>query len=146
MNTSTLTDTNSFVFGCLDCGTPASCTFFASTTGPHPTTQSIASIAARPRDIMNMIEELRSTPAGEVAWNQVQRDRAHARREAKNSGQLSKIRYWRMEKGLTQRELAIAMKSQQSDISRYERPSYRAGRRTLEKVAKALRISISELL
>jgi ribosome-binding protein aMBF1 (putative translation factor) len=101
---------------------------------------------AQPRDISEVIAELRSTPEGEQAWQGAQRRKAAALNRALAERRLNKIKYQRLRRGLTQQELARAVGTDQSNISRYERPSYRASRSTLEKLAVALGARVADLL
>jgi transcriptional regulator with XRE-family HTH domain len=59
---------------------------------------------------------------------------------------MNRIKYFRVDRGLTQQELALAIGSKQSDVSRFERTGYRPNTRTLEKVARALNVPVADLL
>ena len=93
-----------------------------------------------------MITNLRATVGGEDAWLRAQERKEDARREAMVLGRINRIKYWRIERGMTQLELAAAMGSRQSAISRYERLGYSASRRTLEKAARALNVDVTDLI
>jgi DNA-binding XRE family transcriptional regulator len=103
-------------------------------------------VGETPVRIERMITELRSTPQGEAAWNQANQEREDYLQAAVAAGRMSKIKYYRIKQGLTQKQLANAIGTRQSNIARYERASYKAGRRTLEKVSRALGVSLAELL
>ena len=98
------------------------------------------------RSLQEVTEELRSNPEGNAAWQRALQRRAEAKNEAMAQNRLSKVRFYRLQRGLTQRELAQAMATKQSNISRYERPSYKASRNTLEKLAVALRVGVADLV
>lgn len=55
------------------------------------------------------------------------------------------IRAWREHTGITQGELAVRMGVSQAAVAKLERPNVKPRRATLEKVATALGISMSQL-
>jgi predicted transcriptional regulator len=55
------------------------------------------------------------------------------------------IRAWREHMGITQGELAVRMGVSQAAIAKLEKPNAKPRRVTLEKIAKALGISITQL-
>ncbi len=55
------------------------------------------------------------------------------------------IRAWREHMGITQGELAVRMGVSQAAVAKLEKPNAKPRRVTLEKVAKALGISIAQL-
>ncbi len=66
---------------------------------------------------------------------------------SKTSGDIgSKIRKLRESKGLTQEELAIAVGMMRSNISRIEAAKHRPTLETLEKIARALKVAVAELI
>ena len=100
----------------------------------------------RSTDIDEVVASFRSTPEGERAWRRAERTREDDLRKAVHLKKVSKVRYYRLSRNLTQKKLADMTNTKQSDISRYERPSYRASRATLEKLAQALHVKPAELL
>jgi DNA-binding XRE family transcriptional regulator len=115
-------------------------------TRPRGSRTFAPSAVARPRDLGRLIANLRATAGGEDAWLRAQERKEEARREAMALGKISCIKYQRIQRGMTQLELAAAMGSRQSDVSRYERLGYHASRRTLEKVAHVLGVPIADLI
>lgn len=101
---------------------------------------------AAPKSTRALIEELRSTPGGEGAWRNVVEEKKSSLDRALRSGKIGKIKYYRYLRRLSQKELAKRIETRQSNISRYERPSYKPGRRTLEKLAAALEVQVADLL
>jgi ribosome-binding protein aMBF1 (putative translation factor) len=101
---------------------------------------------ARPRDLQRVIENLRSTLEGDAAWSRTQEAKHEARREAMALGRMNRVKYFRIERGMTQQQLAVAIGSKQSDISRYERLGYKAKVQTLEKLARTLGVNVADLL
>ena len=97
-------------------------------------------------DIEDMITEIRSTPRGEDAWQSARRAREAGLHDAVRVGKMSNVKYYRFLRGLTQKRLAQLVGTKQSNISRYERPSYKPGRSTLEKLANALQVEEADLL
>jgi DNA-binding XRE family transcriptional regulator len=98
------------------------------------------------RSLADLKAEMRSTPDGDAAWSRALKRREDGQRQAVAQNLLSKIRFYRLRAGLTQSELAEAMHTKQSNISRYERPSYKASRTTLEKLAAVLRVNLADLI
>ena len=96
--------------------------------------------------VEDAVAELRSTRDGKRAWRRAVRARASSFDEALKAGIIGKIKYYRFLREITQKQLAQMVGTKQSNIARYERPSYRASRATLEKLARALGVEVPELL
>lgn len=61
-------------------------------------------------------------------------------------GKISPIKYHRIKKGITQKELAKLLKTSQPNIVRLERVGYKPNIETLKKISKILDVKIEELI
>jgi len=98
------------------------------------------------KDLAELITRTRQAPGGGAAWRQIVEERAASLRRALEDRRISKVKYLRFLRGLTQKELANQIGTKQSNIARYERLSYKPGRATIEKLARALNVEAGELL
>lgn len=115
-------------------------------TLPHAFQTIERRLTARPRDLRRAIENFRANPRGESAWQRAEESKREARREAMILGRMNRVKYFRIERKMTQEEVALAIGSKQSDISRYERMGYKPKLQTLERLAAVLGVSVADLL
>jgi DNA-binding Xre family transcriptional regulator len=100
----------------------------------------------KPRPIEDLSQRLRSLSGGDVIWRQAEAQRSQEHRDGVERGKMSKIKYHRLRRKIDQKTLADALGTKQANISRLERPGYRPRIGTLEKLAKALAVSMADLL
>jgi len=83
--------------------------------------------------------------------NRARIDKARAERQKEwlemvKAGKMSKIKYYRMLKGMDQITFAKKLGMAQPNVSRLERPGYNVPVKTLAKIAKILKVSLEELV
>jgi DNA-binding Xre family transcriptional regulator len=91
--------------------------------------------------------ELTLKPSGSLLAQEIRAAIQHQYLIAAEKGEISKIRAWRVVRGLDQAELASRAGMTQPEISRAERPGQVARMKgeTLRRVAQALQIRIDDL-
>ncbi len=108
--------------------------------------ENLAAGIRKPKPIEGLAQRLRSLSGGTASWRQAEADRLEEHKDAVESGKMSKIKYHRLLKKMDQKTLANALRTKQSNISRLEKPGYQPRIGTLEKLAKALAVNITDLL
>lgn len=94
----------------------------------------------------DLIAELRATDTGRRVYERANREWEQKAMELISRGRLSRLRYRRIKAGLTQEILAELTGIRQPNLQRLERPSYRGGLVTYQRLAKALNCDYRELL
>lgn len=97
-------------------------------------------------DIEDIVKEITSTPEGARQWEEAKTKVNAELRQKVVDGKMSKLKYYRMIRGFTQKDLADKAMMQQPDISRYEQLGYKATVPTYEKLAEILGVEYRDLI
>lgn len=98
------------------------------------------------RDIRDIIEEITATNEGKRLWQEAQEKVNSELWEEVIQGSISRIKYFRIIRGFTQKELADKASMKQPDIARIEKPGHKGHIATYEKLAEVLGIEYKELM
>jgi len=93
-----------------------------------------------------IIKKHEEDPDGRKRINTARQERQKEWQEMVKTGRMSKIKYYRLLRGLDQLTFAKKLGMAQSNVSRLERPGYRVSGKTLVKIAKILDVSVEELV
>jgi len=96
--------------------------------------------------LKNIVEELTSTPEGKTAWQEAWDKRAEEWKKYMELGKISRIKYFRLLKGMDQKTLAKKLGTAQPNISRIEKPGYNVPVNTLKKLAKIFDVKMEDLI
>lgn len=97
-------------------------------------------------DIDDYIAELTSTDKGRKLWKTVSTEFENELWQKVISGEISKIKYYRITKNIDQKTLAKLTGLQQPNISRIEKPKVQPSIQNYKKIAKALNMDYKDLL
>lgn len=96
--------------------------------------------------IKEIAEELTSSPEGKEAWDDALEDRAKELKELVEQGKMSRIKLYRILRGVDQKTLAGKLGTKQPNITRIEKPGYQPKVDTLKKLAKILGVKMEDLI
>lgn len=96
--------------------------------------------------LKKVIQEFTSTPEGEKAWDMAWKEQFNEWGQQAKEGKISKVKYYRLINGMDQAKLAKKLKTAQPNISRIEKPGYNIPVKTLEKLAKILKVKKGDLI
>lgn len=99
-------------------------------------------------DIENIIQELTATDEGKALWQKAQEKVNAELWDKVKEGRMTKIKYFRIVKGFTQKELADKAGMKQPDVSRIEKPDYKdkVATATYKKLAQVLGVDYKDLM
>ena len=96
--------------------------------------------------LKEMVKEFTSTPDGQSALQEAFKERVKEWKQLVNLGQMSRIKYYRLIKGMDQKTLADRLGTAQPNISRIERPGYNIPTKTLKQLNKIFRVKKEDLI
>lgn len=96
--------------------------------------------------LKEMVKEFTSTPDGQSALQEAFEERAKEWEQLVNLGQMSRIKYYRLVKGMDQKTLARRLGTAQPNISRIEKPGYNVPTKTLKQLTKIFSVKMEDLI
>jgi len=96
--------------------------------------------------LKKIVKEFTSTPEGKKAWDIAWKEQFGEWDELAKKGKISRIKYYRLIKGIDQATLAKKLKTAQPNICRIEKPGYNVPVKTLDRLAKILKVKKGDLI